>query len=385
MTTRDQLAAYERQFRRSGLPLFIEDHSASEDVFNRAAPFLALVFISEMVGATDLDWPIWLNALAALGGLAILVAAFGLVNRWRGRAFWSFPEQLGVVELTAFVLLPALLPVIFGGQWRQFFGILAGNLVLLWLIYLIVGYGLLSTIGWALTRVAGELASSLARLMRALPMLLVFSLVLFINTEMWQVFGNLSGGFFVLVVALFAGLGLVFLLLRMPDEVRRLENEAGGDGPPLSRRQRANVGVTLVVSQMLQVLVVAVGIGLFFTALGALAIGPRIMTGWAVPFGAELWAFSLFGSDVVITETLLKVSGAIAAVTGLYYAISILTDAMYRKEFLDGVIDELKGTFTARSEYLALRSSPSSPSPSSPSPSSSSPSNSTPHHHPRRP
>lgn len=357
VTTREQISAYERQFRRSGLPLFIEDHKASEDVFNRAAPFLALVFIGEMLGATDFDWPLWLNVLAALGGLAILVVAFGLVNRWRGRPFWSLPEQVGAVELAAFVLIPAFLPVIFGGQWQQFSAILVGNLVLVWLIYLVVGYGLLATLGWALTRVAGELATSLARLMRALPMLLIFSLVLFVNTEVWQVFGNLSGMFFVLVVGLFAGLGLGFLLLRIPEEVRRLVAEAGGDGPPLSRRQRVNVGVTLIVSQMLQVLVVAGGIGLFFVALGALAIGPEIMAGWDVDRGPVLLGFDLFEQDVVVGATLLKVSGAIAAVTGLYYAISILTDAMYREEFLDGVIDELKGTFAARAEYLALRSS----------------------------
>lgn len=55
VNTRDQLSAYERRFRRSGLPLFIEDHTASEDVFNRAAPFLALVFMGEMLGATELE------------------------------------------------------------------------------------------------------------------------------------------------------------------------------------------------------------------------------------------------------------------------------------------------------------------------------------------
>lgn len=101
----------------------------------------------------------------------------------------------------------------------------------------------------------------------------------------------------------FAGLALVFLLLRRPDEVRRLEDEAGGDGPPLSRRQRVNVGVTLIVSQMLQVLVVAGGVGLFFVALGALAIRQETMAAWEVR------------------------------------------------------VDELKGTFSARAEYLALRSS----------------------------
>ena len=38
----EQLREYERGFRRAGLPMFVEDFSAAEDVFNRAAPLLGL-------------------------------------------------------------------------------------------------------------------------------------------------------------------------------------------------------------------------------------------------------------------------------------------------------------------------------------------------------
>lgn len=354
VTDREELAAYERQFRRSGLPLFIEDYSASEDVFTRAAPFLALVFVGEMLGAIELDWPLALNIVAAIGGLLILVCAFGVVNRLQGRRFLSLPSRIGLPELAAFVLLPALLPLIFGGQLRQVGGLIVGNSALLVLVYFVVGYGLLSTIFWALTRVAGELAASLGLLIKALPLLLVFSLVLFVNTEMWQVFTAMPWAFFVLVAGLFAGLGLLFLVLRVPGEVTRLEATAGREGPPLDRRQRANLGLTLVVSQMLQVLVVSAGIGAFFVAFGALAIGPEVREAWGVD-DAALAHVDLLGYDVQITETLLRVSGGIAAITGLYYAISILTDSTYREEFLDGVVGELTGVFTARTEYLACR------------------------------
>ena len=62
-----ELADYERRFRRAGLPLFIEDYSAREDVWTRASPLLALVFIGEMLGAIDLDWSFLANLAAALG------------------------------------------------------------------------------------------------------------------------------------------------------------------------------------------------------------------------------------------------------------------------------------------------------------------------------
>ena len=51
-----ELEAYERRFRRAGLPLFIEGWNASADVFTRAVPLLALVFMGELLGALDRDW-----------------------------------------------------------------------------------------------------------------------------------------------------------------------------------------------------------------------------------------------------------------------------------------------------------------------------------------
>ncbi|TDE03422.1 hypothetical protein [Jiangella asiatica] len=355
MAERDELAEYERRFRRSGLPLFIEDYSASEDIFTRATPFLGLVFVGEMLGATELEWPLLVNISAALGGLAILVTAFGLVNRTRKRPFLSLPREVGRPELAAFVLLPALLPLIFGGQWRQVAGLVAGNLLLLALVYLVVGYGLLATVFWAFTRMADELAASLGRLVRALPLLLIFSLVLFVNAEMWQMYGSMPRPFVLIVMALLLGLGLVFLAVRAPGLVHQLEDDLGGGSPPLSRRQRLNVGLTLVVSQALQVVVVSAGVGAFFVAFGILAVTPSVGEAWAGTEGAWQYPFELFGHDVQLTETLLRVAGGMAAFTGLYYAISILTDSTYRDEFMAGVTTEMRGVFEARARYLALR------------------------------
>ena len=46
MDDRERLQEYERGFRKAGLPMFTEDFSAAEDVFNRAAPLLGLVFFA---------------------------------------------------------------------------------------------------------------------------------------------------------------------------------------------------------------------------------------------------------------------------------------------------------------------------------------------------
>lgn len=358
MTHRGELAEYERQFRRSGLPLFIEDYSASEDIFTRAAPFLALVFVGEMLGATELEWPLLLNVASAAAGLAILVIAFGFVNRVRNRAFLSLPRSVGRPELAAFVVIPALLPLIFGMQWWQTLALMAANAGLLVLVYLVVGFGLFPTVFWAITRIADELAASLGRLVRALPLLLIFSLVLFVNAEMWQMFGTMPRAFVWVVVALLLGLGLAFLALRAPGLVRELEGDLNTSGRALSRRQRLNVGLTLIVSQALQVLVVSSGVGAFFVAFGVFAVTPEVAEAWAGTPGAWSYPFDLLGHDVEITETLLRVAGGMAAITGLYYAISIWTDATYRDEFLDAVTGEMRDVFQARTRYLELRAIP---------------------------
>lgn len=350
MNERADLSAYERRFRRSGLPLFIEDYSATHDIFNRATPFFVLVFLIEMAGATSLDWSWWQNLLAAVAGLVVLVCGFGVLNVLRQRPFWSLPSRFGIPELAAFVLLPALLPLVFEGQLGQFLGVALGNLLLVGAAYLVVGYGLTATIFWGTTRLARELADSLGKLFRALPLLLVFSLVLFVSTEMWQVFSSMPTVFVVFVITLFGVLGIAFLILRVPDEVRRIEKGAGADGPPLRRRQRFNVGLSLVVSHVMQVIVVSAGIGAFFVAFGMLAIGDHIYEAWEVSPGGWTTTIDVFDHQLLLTESLVRVALGVATFTGLYYAIALITDATYRDQFLDGITEDLREVFAVRAE-----------------------------------
>src|SRR6476469_1594198 len=124
-------ADFERRFRRAGLPLLIEDYSATEDVFTRAVPLLTLVFVGELLGALNLDWSVWANVGAIAGGLAVLLGALAAVNRAEGRRALARPERVGKTELALFVVVPALLPVIFGGQVVSAVVTMGGNLVLL--------------------------------------------------------------------------------------------------------------------------------------------------------------------------------------------------------------------------------------------------------------
>lgn len=354
MGTTAELERYEQRFRRAGLPLFIEDFSPTHDIYTRAAPLLVLVFLAEMLGATSLDWDWWQNLLAAVGGLVALVVGFGLLNGFRGRPFWSLPTRFGIPELAVFVFLPALLPVVTEWQFRQFFGVAFGNLLLVGAVYVVVGYGLIGTTLWGVRRLATELANSVASLVRALPLLLVFSLVLFVNTEMWQVFAGMPIEFILFSMVAFTVLSTLFLLIRLPREVDEIEREAS-TGPPLRRIQRVNLSVSLVIRQWMQVLVVSTGVGAFFVAFGMLAISEHIYENWGVDAGSWSYHLTLLNHPLVLSASLVKVAVGIANFTGLYYSIALLTDSAYRTEFLDNVSLELRDLFTARAEYLELR------------------------------
>lgn len=340
---------YERQFRRAGLPFFIEDYSATRDVFTRAAPLLTLVFLGEMFGAVKLDWSFAANVAAAIGGLVILLAAWAASNAARGRRAWALPNDVGRVELALFVLVPALLPLIFGGQWESALVTAGVNLALLALVYAVVGYGLLSIVRWVSIRLVGELGASAIRLARVLPLILGGAVLLFLTTELWQVFADMPLGNLLALAGFFVAIGTGFLAARLPLEVRRLE----AAGPALSRRQRVNVGLVLFVSQAIQVLTVALGVGTFFVVLGALAVGPDVREAWIGTQGNVLVDLPVLGG---ITEELLRVAGGLAALSGLTYAVQMQTDDTYRKVFLEDVEREMRQSFEARAEYVRLYS-----------------------------
>ncbi len=208
---------------------------------------------------------------------------------------------------------------------------------------------------WALARLGGQLRASLSLLTRAIPVLMIFSVVLFLTTEMWQVFTHVSGASLAFLGLLFVILGAAFLLARLPSEVRDLERQAGEGGEPLERRQRLNVGLVLFVSQSLQVLTVSLAVGAFFVALGMVTIDNDILREWIPGIRPDvLVTIRVFGHQGVITAELLRVSGAIAAFTGLYFTISMLTDDVYRREFLGEITTEMRDSFAARAAYLKL-------------------------------
>ena len=354
--TAERLQEYERGFRRAGLPMFVEDFSAAEDVFNRAAPLLGLVFFGEIFGAIDSDWPWWQNVLAVLGALAFLLRAFGLINKAQGRAFSAIPradrqDRAGRRSCC----VPAILPELFNAQHTSAIATAGTNLLLLVLIYAFGVIRLHYMVSWIFGRFAGQIRSAFGLIATAIPLLAIFALLSFTTQELWEIFSSVDTDIYAVIIGMFVVLGFLFLVARIPREASKLETDAGEGSPPLSRRQLMNVGLVMLASQTLQVLIVSITIGVFFTAFGVLAIDAEIRTDWIGSPGDTVFDFDFLGENFQVTEELLRVSGGLAAFSGFYFAISMLTDSTYREEFLSELTSEMRESFTERAEYLKLR------------------------------
>lgn len=348
-TARDQ---YEERFRRAGLPLFIVDRDASRDIWTRSVGLLAVVFWIELLGVLDLTWAWWANAFALLAGVGVLAGSWAEANSMRGRPYFARPDDIGPLELAGFAVIPALLPLIVNQQPVSALVTFLGNLSLLALIYAVTSLGLISIVRWAGRRLFSQLATSLLLVAKALPLLMLFSVVLFMTTEIWQVFANMNRGNLYAIALLLVLVGSLFLIVRLPREVEQLEEDVGA-GPPLSSRQRVNVGLVLFVSQSLQVLLVTAAVGAFFIAFGMVAIDPEVAKTWTGEAASGLQTWRLLGVDFTISNQLFSVAAAIAAFSGLYYAIAVFTDNTYREEFLGEVTGEMRETFSERATYLA--------------------------------
>lgn len=373
----DLIDRTERWFLRRGLPHFIHDYRAGDDVLTRALPTLLVVFVLGIFGAANLEWRWWQNLLALAAAAAGVVAIWAGVNRLRGRRALQLPDSVGPVEVGVFLVVPTILPLVFGGQVGSAIGSFFGNLVLLVGIYLVTSYGVIPMTRWALAQAQQQLGTVLGLVGRALPLLLLFTMALFINTEVWQVAAALDGLLFVSAVAFFVLLGSAFLLLRLPGELARVRAQLTGpalteacassplvevacdvpvsENVPLSRRQQGNVLLVLFFSQAVQIALVSLGITTFFLAFGLIIIRPEVVDGWLGDLAPDLLAsWELAGRTFELSRAHLRVAGFLGALSGFYFTVYVITDATYREEFFTEIVDEVRQSLAVRNVYLGL-------------------------------
>jgi hypothetical protein len=232
-------------------------------------------------------------------------------------------------------------------------------------------------VGWALKRTLSSLGSVVSTASRALPLLLVFVAFLFINAEAWQMAASLGFGTLWLTALLLLGLGTVFLLVRLPEEVDQADDAVDDAfllracrGTPLEEvcremvddpaadpaahaqiagYERWNLIVVLLVIQAVQVLVLVAAVFGFLLVFGSLIIDEDVQRSWTGEGTSHLNFLPNVSAELV------KVSLFLASFSGLYFTVSAITDETYRGQFFAAVMVHLERAVGVRAVYLALR------------------------------
>ncbi len=372
----------ERWFVRRGLPHLIDDYSATDDIFTRMAPFLALVVFAEFFLAFGDRWKGWGQAVAFLGGIAALAATIAVVNRIRGRRPFQLPEDIGLWELALYVVLP-IIPTAIGSQGSvvdNIVTVVVFNLALLALGYVITAWALFPMMRWSIGQARRQIGDVANLAMKSLPTLLIFSAFIFINAEMWQVANDFTLPLFGLVALLVVGIGGAFVFVsvrRLTVDLARFrdwndvrprcdatpveslvpgDDEPAPDTPPLVRRAEWNVNLLLFVAQSIQILLVSLVISFFYVVFGLLTVREETLKQWTTV--GELtserdWAIdvAVFGADLVFTRQLLLVALFIGMFSGLNFAVQVITDEDYRDEFIADMTNEVRDALAVRAVY----------------------------------
>lgn len=256
-------------------------------------------------------------------------------------------------------------------------GTMVGSIVALAVVaaYGVARLHVTSMARWALARTFGSLGLLFPLATRALPLLLVFVTFLFINTEVWQVASNLDDGVLWSAVLLFATVAVGFLLVRLPEELDKVDDEIGGERlvascarTPMAEVapryadaklteiaqvhgfEKGNLVFVLLVVQAVQVLLLALSVFAFFVVFGAVAIREPVMVSW---LGEEPhW---LIGGWHVISVELLQVSTFLASFSGLYFTVYAVNDETYRRQFFASLARQLDRAVGVRAVYQSLR------------------------------
>ena len=379
MTERDRC---ERWFVRRGLPHLIDDYTATDDIFTRVAPFLAGVVFLEFFLAFGDRWTGWSQAVAFLGGIAALVGGVVLVNRIRGRRSFQLPDDIGVWELALYVVLP-IVPTVIGSQGSAVdnaVSVVAFNLVLLAVGYVVTSWALIPMMRWSFGQVRRQVTDVANLAMKSLPTLLIFSAFIFINAEMWQVANDFTLPLFGMVMLLLVGIGGIFIFVSVRrltvdlarfsawgdvrprcantpvEEIIPADDEPAPDTPPLVRRAEWNVNLLLFVAQGIQVLLVSLVITTFYVVFGLLTVREETLLQWTTV--GELtyerdWAvdIAIFGTDLIFTRQLLRVALFIGMFSGLNFAVQVITDDTYREEFIADMTAEVRDALAVRAVY----------------------------------
>ncbi len=376
------LTDIDRWFIDRGVPHFVESDTGGSalDTWSRALPLLAVAYVLLCLNALDLrNWTLGENLAATAAVLVIAVATWAITNRVSRKPTFARLTDVEGPQLTAFVVGPAVPALLFGQPGDALESVVLA-IVLLGLIYVWSAYGVGPMLIWGWRESRNQLSDLGTLLAKALPLLLGFNMFLFITAETWELAGRLTGWAYVLVIGLFFVLASGFAISRVPRFVRELNDfeswqevdelvrgtPADGIGLPtegsphesLTVRGQLNAGLMVLFGQSLQVTLVVLGLVAFFTVFGFLAMPEETMRSWTRLDEIHIFAtFTLDARDLIISESLLRVSIFLGAFSGMYFTVTLWTDATYQEEITNDVGPQIRQALAVRAAYRVARGS----------------------------
>ena len=374
----DRLAA-EKWFLRHGLPMVLRPGALVRRVWPRSAPALAgfavimansvLVVLVTGKHTIDIDGTPTRTEWFVLGLLLLVLPIAGTVGWGVSRL-----NQLHRTVASAISVAIIYAGAVFGGISAHDAVNLVADTIVVALIFVCTATGLGSILGWSARITAANLASVGSLFVRALPVVLLTVLVFF-NTYVWLMAAVVSRTrLWVALLFLFA-IAAVFLVSSTLDRVRPILDpdakkpedaqslagtpfETMPDRPrrvPLSRSERVNVAFVLGLSQIAQVLMVAIVTSLIFFVLGLILLSPELLDAWTRGSASD---GQFLGMTFPVPQALIQTSMFLGALTFMYVSARAVGDADQRTKFLDPLVEELRLTMVARDRYRTFTAAP---------------------------
>jgi len=372
----DRLAA-ERWFLQQGLPAVLRRGSLLRRVWIRSAPALAglaviaanSILIVAISGQHTVDIagrPDLLESFVLL--LLVLVLPAVVTVGWLVSRVDSIARRVAISGISVAVIGAGAL---LGGPSTR----IGANLVVFGasvaVILVMTATGLGSILGWVAEMTVSNLALTTGMFVRALPVVLLTFLVFF-NTYVWLMTSLITRG------RLWLGIGFLllvagsFLVATTVDQISPLLSGSGvpADAPALSGTpfdripdpphtdrlsfgERLNVVFVVAASQLVHVLAVAILTGAIFLVLGMILVSPAVLDAWTRGTGRS--DGEIAGMTLPIPDALIQTTMLLTAITFMYLAAKAVTDAPYRAQFVDPMLDTVKRTLRARARYRASR------------------------------
>jgi hypothetical protein len=370
--------AAERWFLAHGLPAVLRPGALARRVWPRSAPALAgfavlmanSVLIVMVTGqhTIDIDGAPTRTEWFVLGLLLVVLPVAAVVG-------WAVSRlgQRGRTAASAVSVLIIYAGAILGGLSPRDPVNLMLDTVVLALIFGCTATCLGSILGWAARVTVQNLAAVGNLFIRALPVVLLTVLVFF-NTYVWLMAALVSRARLWLALGFLFAVAAAFLVSSTLDRVRpildpdakKAEDAATLTGTPfeympdrprrvpLSRAERMNVGFVLALSQIVQVLTVAVVTAMIFFVLGLILLSPELLAAWTRD-GASDGTF--LGMTIPVPQSLIQITMFLGALTFMYISARAVADADQRSRFLDPLVEDLRLTMVARDRYRTFTAS----------------------------